>query len=384
MLDSERTGERMGGGVEIDRAHVGTDGGAPSWREIDRRLRRVATTRAGLDAEELKWLARAERAQIHRHFGYATILEYVERVLGYGPRVARERLRLARALENLPKLRAELEAARLAYSAVRELSRVVTPATEGTWIDDVRGCSLREIEQRVTGHAPGDNPDDPPDPALAPRPITFALTPRTLALLRAATRRLEDEVGHPLEDDELIATMSASVLSDPRAAGDDRAHVGTEDSSAADASTSPGAAPYQIAVSLCPSCKRATKDAAGRSFDMAPSAVDQALCNAQFLGRVDADAPARATRNVPPAVARMIERRDGGRCVVPGCRSTRYIEVHHIHYWSRGGDHSPGNLACLCFGHHAALHEGRLTITGTAPDQLVFERIDPLLTSGGP
>ncbi len=383
MFDDQRQGED--GGLEM--VHVGTNG-EPSWREIDRRLKRVATARAGLDAEELLWLARAERAEIHRRFGHATILEYVERVLGYGPRVARERLRVARALAFLPKLRAELEAARISYSAVREVSRVAKPETEAAWIARVAGCSLREIEQATAGHKPGDNPDDPPDPDLALRPITLELTPRTLALFREASRLLEDEVGHPLDDDELMATLCASALRRPSttvaaaedpdadADGDARAHV---DHAAPDPSTSAPPPPYQLAFTVCLHCRRTTHDAAGRSYDVPQSALEQALCNAQNLGRIDADVPARATRTIPPAVERLVWRRDGGHCVVPGCRSTRFIEVHHIQYRSRGGDHSPGNLACLCFAHHAALHEARLRITGTAPDALIFERVDPLL-----
>jgi hypothetical protein len=417
-----------GGGAAMASAHVDTDGGGKDerggdttgWREIDRQLRRVAKARGRLDGEELLWLARAERAEIHRQLGHATILEYVERVLGHGPRVARERLRVARALETLPRLRAELESARLSYSAVREVSRVAKPSTEERWIERVSGLSLREVEEAMAAHKPGDDPDDAPDPDLAMRPITFELTPRTLALLRDATRMLEDEVGHPMTDDQLIATSCASALRDgglaaaasvfePELANDDavggggddgdrvgeadgrdphdhdrqpttgdlriephRGHVGTVDR--------PGAppAPYQIALTVCVSCKRATHDAAGRSFDVSTATLEQALCNAQHLGRVDVAIPARATRDVPPATVRLVWRRDGGRCVVPGCRSTRHIEVHHIVFRSDGGDHSPGNLACLCFAHHAALHEGKLVITGTAPDQLVFERIDPL------
>ncbi len=372
MFDSENRGS----GTTDASVHVGT---VPDWREIDRSLRRVATARAGLDAEELHWLAHAERAEIHRRFACATILEYVERVLGLGPRVARERLRVARALETLPKLRVELATARLPYSAIRELSRKVTPTTEAAWIAETAGCSLREIEQRLAGYSPGDRPEDPPDPDLATRTISLELTPRTLALFRAASRQIEDEVGHPLDDDELMATLCAGALRDGCAHADtDASSLACGDLSSAGGGTCSLPAPYQIALGLCPGCKRATVDAAGRSFDVPQSTVEQALCNPQYLGRIDAAAPARAARDVPPATVRLVWRRDGGHCVVPGCRSTRHIEVHHIRHRADGGDHSPGNLSCLCFAHHAAHHEGRLGITGTAPDRLVFERIDPL------
>ncbi len=108
------------------RFHVGPaekDGSGPSWREVDRQLRRVARRRAAVDAEELHWLALAESAQVHRHLGLASMLEYVERVLGHGPQAGKERLRVARALTELPTMAAALEQGALAYTAVRELTR---------------------------------------------------------------------------------------------------------------------------------------------------------------------------------------------------------------------------------------------------------------------
>jgi hypothetical protein len=39
---------------------------------------------------------------------------------------------------------------------------------------------------------------------------------------------------------------------------------------------------------------------------------------------------------------------------------------------SHGGDHSPSNLALTCDAHHQAVHAGKLTITGKAPDELRF------------
>jgi hypothetical protein len=57
----------------------------PTWDEIDRRLRDIAARRAGLDLDEARWLLVARREGLHRHFGYARLEEYMERVLGYGP-----------------------------------------------------------------------------------------------------------------------------------------------------------------------------------------------------------------------------------------------------------------------------------------------------------
>src|SRR4051812_37589583 len=77
---------------------------ATSHQEIDRQLRRLARQRAGLDAEEARWLRRAEGANIWRGLGYVHALEYLEEVFGYAPRTAQERLRVARELGALPGL----------------------------------------------------------------------------------------------------------------------------------------------------------------------------------------------------------------------------------------------------------------------------------------
>jgi hypothetical protein len=60
---------------------------------------------------------------------------------------------------------------------------------------------------------------------------------------------------------------------------------------------------------------------------------------------------------------------------VPGCRSARNIEVHHIVHREDGGSHEPTNLVCLCGGHHDAHHNGTLIIRGTA-DALEVIRLD--------
>src|ERR1700754_2908390 len=118
---------------------------SPDWRTVDRELRKIAKRRAALDAEEARWLREAEQCQIWRELGMVSALDYLERVLGYSPRAAQERLRVARALGELPVLTNALAHGQLPYSAVRELTRVATPATERAWCDAAAGKNLRQI-----------------------------------------------------------------------------------------------------------------------------------------------------------------------------------------------------------------------------------------------
>src|ERR1700753_2912773 len=143
------------------------------WQTIDRELRKIATRRAALDAEEARWLREAERCQIWRELGMVSALDYLERVLGYSPRAAQERLRVARALGELPVLTDALAKGELAYSAVRELTRVGTPGTEGAWCEAARGKNLRQIEELVANRKPGDRPEDPGDPEARTRVVKF-------------------------------------------------------------------------------------------------------------------------------------------------------------------------------------------------------------------
>ncbi len=329
--------------------------GSADWRTVDRALRRIAHRRGELDGEEARWLREAEALQIWRPLGMVSALDYCERVLGYAPRAAQDRLRVARALGTLPELTRALGAGTLPYSAVRELVRVATPATEASWVAAAIGKNLRQIEDLVSGHRPGDRPEDLPDPEIRTQVVRFELSPGTFAQLRQARSSLDDEHGRHLSDDELVAALCSSVL----------------DGSSATEPT--GRAKFQIAVTVCERCRQGWQDGAGAQVAIEAAAVERAMCDAQHIGSLDSDGPGRAYQDIPPSRVRFVWRRDGGRCRVPGCRSGRGLEIHHLVHRADGGGHEASNLALLCSACHLAHHRGALRISGTA-DQLVVER----------
>jgi hypothetical protein len=125
---------------------------------------------------------------------------------------------------------------------------------------------------------------------------------------------------------------------------------------------------------MCPACKVARQNAAGVEVAVAPAVLERAACDAEWLGNVDGPR-ARAVRDVTPKAREFVLARDRHRCRVPGCRSAHNIDVHHIVHRVLGGSHDPGNLIALCAGHHAAHHDGRLIVRGTA-DALEVIRLD--------
>lgn len=100
----------------------------------------------------------------------------------------------------------------LPFSAIRELTRVATPATEAAWREAATGKNLRQIEEVVADHRPGDYPDDPPDPEVRVRVVRFELSAETFALLRQARVVLDDEHGSHLSDDQFVAALNNAVL----------------------------------------------------------------------------------------------------------------------------------------------------------------------------
>jgi 5-methylcytosine-specific restriction endonuclease McrA len=325
------------------------------WKRVHEQLSRLARTKGAYDAEEAHWLVEGKRARVHEPLGYGTYFEYLERLFGYTPRLAAEKLRVADALLDLPDLRTALATGTLTWSAVRELTRVAVPSTEQQWIDAARGHTVRDVEQMVSGRRPGDRPEDAADPRAVPRVLRFEVSADTFAAMREARRQLELEVGHVLDDDTALRLLAHRALGGP---GDE------------------SRAPYQIALTVCDACGRGTSDAAGAEVDIEPSRIEAAECDAQRVGATHVGRPTRATQDIPPRIRRHVWRRDHGRCQVPGCRASKYLEIHHIIPRSRGGSHEPDNLILACNAHHVAVHEGRLAIEGTAPNDLRFAHAD--------
>ncbi|MGH9071827.1 MAG: DUF222 domain-containing protein, partial [Acidimicrobiales bacterium] len=68
---------------------------------------------------------------------------------GYGLQAAREHVRVARALRNLPVICAALCSGELSYAKVRALSRVALPATEADMAELAKATTASQLERLV-------------------------------------------------------------------------------------------------------------------------------------------------------------------------------------------------------------------------------------------
>src|SRR3954464_1202313 len=160
------------------------------WQAAHEALTRLARARAGLDFEEGEKLRVAERARVHERLGYGSFVEYIERLFGYSPRLTLEKLRVAEALDGLPRLAQALGDGNASWSTLRELTRVATRATERDWLEASRGRTVREVEKLVSGHRPGDLPGETKDWRAERHVLRFEVSGEVLASFREAVAML--------------------------------------------------------------------------------------------------------------------------------------------------------------------------------------------------
>ncbi len=375
------------------------------WQTIDQTLLGLAARAGDLDAEIGRWLVAAAREGVHRHFGFASLAEYVERRLGFDARTTRERLRVARALESLPEVRRLLASGERSWSAVREITRVATPENESVWAARTERMTVRQIERLVAGRKPGDDPSDAKDPLLMTRRVTFELEAEVYAEWREAGEAVRRMIDPGASDKEVFRAMCEIAL-------------GRRDEA------KPG---YQVSLTVCARCDRAWRQSGPDAIEVPPSAGERAACDAEIVGFtcIDegvAESAAHAAHvgpvpegvaestleaahvdPVPEAIAvllrtqgarglvravsaycglelqaltkttrRRIALRDHHRCSVPGCRNFRFVDVHHLRPRALGGKHDDDQLTSLCTQHHEAIHDGRLAVEGKPSTGLRF------------
>ena len=78
--------------------------------------------------------------------GAASCASWLAWRVGWDPGTAREHVRVARALGELPRIDAALREGRLSYSKVRAITRVATPATEAALLEDARHTTAAQLE----------------------------------------------------------------------------------------------------------------------------------------------------------------------------------------------------------------------------------------------
>jgi hypothetical protein len=134
-----------------------------AWAELlDRHLRRLARR----EAHCRRAIGRLAHAFLvrrgHHRLAFARLGDYTRERLGISAREFQELARVAERLDQLPAIARAFEAGELSWSHVRLLATVAGPETDGTWLERVRGCTVRALAALVGG-ARSDSGESAPD-----------------------------------------------------------------------------------------------------------------------------------------------------------------------------------------------------------------------------
>ena len=272
-------------------------------------------------------LARAKRLELHKVYGYASLSALAWQRYGYGKSKTSELIAISEESKRLPKTRAEFDAGVLEWTKAREVTKGATPENEHEWLARAPHLTVAELRAARRGEAP-----------QVRRVLSF--TPEQAARFDQALAGIQG--GLNLADPGLAVL---ALLEGGSGALGERA------------------AP-RVVISECGSCRAASVESREGAVAVAPAVVAAARCAGEVHDlRSDENA---VTRAIPAKVRRRVLDRDRRRCLVPGCASFAFLEVHHERGWEAG--HDPKWMLTLCEAHHRQRHEGWLLIEGQAPD----------------
>jgi 5-methylcytosine-specific restriction endonuclease McrA len=370
-----------------------------SLSELDRLGDEIAELSAHLDAATARLLALIREFDTRGGWntGFRSCAAWLSWRVGLDLGAARERVRVARALETLPLFAKALACGQLSYAKVRALTRVATPETEARLLAVGRAGTAAHVERIVRGWRSVDRRAEARETVR--RHASRALHVRTDEDgMVVVSGRLEPEVGALLTQ-ALAAARETLYQRAREAAAANPGGVSAETPSLAQQQAdalallaesalhhldpgTPGER-YQVVVHVDAQVL-ADPDQPGQSLldggaRVSAETSQRLACDASRVvmrhdgnGRL-VEIGAR-TRTIPPALRRALYHRDRS-CRFPGC-GVRFGQGHHLRHWAHGGPTTLSNLALLCRRHHRAVHEEGYQVARGPDGTLRFRRPD--------
>jgi hypothetical protein len=367
------------------------EGGART--EVEAPIGELAAHIAAATCRWLELICEFDRRAGYEAWGFHSCGAWVAWRCSVDPRSAREHVRVARALDELPLVHERFSRGELSYSKVRAITRIATAEIEHELVEMARWATAAQLDRLVRGYRRAVSLESAEaahrdrfldceweeDGSLCVRgrlaPADGALFLKALEAGREAI--CEREVA------DAACAQGGSAEPEP-GSGDAREAPGASRADAlievAERSLSGGSSPrpagerHQVVI-------HAEAEALGGDGDRPGCRIEDgpAIC-AESARRLACDASlvsaGRKSRVVPAAMRRALDARDEGRCRFPGCENRRWVDAHHIVHWARGGETKLGNLVLLCSRHHRLVHEGGFSLARRQDGELTFRRPD--------
>ncbi|MBL9017304.1 MAG: DUF222 domain-containing protein [Myxococcales bacterium] len=291
--------------------------------------------------------------------GARSAAEWLSWRLGWSGNRAREHVRVANALGNLPRIDDALRRAEVSYCKVRAMTRVATPETEELLLEDAKHCTgiqLEEICRKYAAVRRGLTPT-PEDDKDRRRIIKRDLDDGMVSI---------QAMLHP-EEAELIWTVLTRIARERDAGQFSRVDALVEIVDQVARGTSPDRAPTEIVVTVPlevltdPHAVQLVGATTRDGSCLSAETARRLACDCGVVSMVeDADGNCRSisrkTRTLSAALKRAMLQRDK-TCRFPGCGNKVFLDGHHAVHWAHGGETSLANVLAICSFHHRFMHE---------------------------
>jgi hypothetical protein len=344
-----------------------SDPGGLSTEELEDEL---ATLASHIYAGTCRWLelvGELDRRGEWADSGCGSCAEWLAWRCALLPRAAREHVRVARRLPELPLVHASFASGELSYAKVRALTRVADADSEGELLELARVLTAAQLERavrayrRMTTEDANDLDADAHVTAFwdvdGSLVLRGRLAPEEGALLLRALEAARDSLWER-------ATPPERGSAEPRPTNAQALVALTEAALASDRGSSRGGDRYQVVVHVDADALAGNAEVACTLDDGPAIAAETArrlACDASLVALSERNGSTvrvgRKTRTISPGLRRALTARDRG-CRFPGCENHRFVDAHHVRHWARGGETALGNLVLLCRRHHRLVHEG--------------------------
>jgi hypothetical protein len=335
----------------------------------------LATLTAHINAATARWLQLVWAFQDEVGSADGDLARWLAFRSGVTMREAREHVRVAEALQELPAIRSAFSRGEVTLTKVRALTRVATPECEQGLLELAGALTASQLERalrafrRMTSEEAGETHaleyvdyHWAEDGSLYLRARLPAEDGTVLVRALEAARERVRERRREQEATGADHEVAAEAFEPPRSKLVE-AVVELAEASLGAFETSPGAARVVVHVDAA----ALVADDSGRSEledgpVISPETARRLGCDAEAVATIERDglpvSVGRARRTVPPRLRRLLEARDDRTCRWPGCENRRHLDAHHRAHWARGGETSLENLVLLCRHHHRLVHEG--------------------------
>ena len=344
------------------------------------------TTLAGhLNAGNARFLAlvaELDRRRGWAAFGVKSCAHWLNWQCGISLGAAREKVRVARALETLPRVAAAMADGRVSYFKARELTRVATPANEDYLLNIALCGTASHVEDVVRGYRRALDAEELSREAIQQRDQhlwfhteadgSMTIRGRVPAEVGALFKRA---LGAALDSLPIPENVPAGTFSDSEELHRSRKRrvealtVLAESFLATGPRDLSGSDRHQIVVHV--DTETLQHGQAGRcELEHGPSLAAETArrlaCDCSVVRIIEGPKGepldvGRRTRTIPPGIRRALQARDKG-CRFPGCCFRRYVDGHHVKHWVNGGETKLSNLVTLCRFHHRLVHEGQVVV----------------------